>query len=216
MHLSIVLLDASEVSRFALHYFLKHLDNNLIQVACANSRNELIQHLVSKDVNTVLVNYSSIEKSSILEFDKLLTLFPHLKGIIFNFSGSNHDLICMVKSGIKGVFDISSKLQDILIQIPLLKSQDYLYNNLITPCLLRKVRKLEAVESDGLKMIEIQLIRSRFEGLSNAEIAQRYNYSLSHVKNMFHIILSKTGTKNTQSLMRFAIDNRLIAVAREG
>ena len=123
MHLSIVLLDASEVSRFALHYFLTHLDNNLIQVACANSRNELIQHLVSKDVNAVLVNYSSIEKSSILEFDKLLTLFPHLKGIIFNFSGSNHDLICMVKSGIKGVFDISSKLQDILIQIPLLKSQ---------------------------------------------------------------------------------------------
>ena len=86
------------------------------------------------------------------------------------------------------------------------------YNNLITPCMLRKVRKLEAAESEGLRMIEIQLIRSRFEGLSNAEIAQRYSYSLSHVKNMFHGILSKTGTRNTQSLMRFAIENRLIAV----
>jgi DNA-binding NarL/FixJ family response regulator len=210
MHLSIALLDSSEISRFALNYFLKSMDKSLIQVFCACSKKELIQVLGSKDIDTVLVNYSTIAKSTILEFEKYHSLFPRLNCVVFNYSGSTHELLCIVKSGIKGVFDLSSKLQDVLIQLPLLNSQEYLYNDLITPCLLKRVKKLKFVESEGLKMIEIQFIRCRYEGLSNGEIAKRFNYSLSHVKNMFHGILSKTGVKNTQELMRFAVEEGFV------
>ena len=57
---------------------------------------------------------------------------------------------------------------------------------------------------------ELEMLRFIYQGMTNAEIADRLNLRPGTVKNMVSLLLSKTGCISRAQLARYAVDKRLV------
>jgi len=177
----------------------------------ASDGNELLRILGNCPADVVLMDINMPEMDGITATRQALAKCPSLNIIALSMYGEEDYYYRMVDAGAKGFLlkdsDISEVREAILT---VMKGGSYFSQELLYNVIQKfKTRETE-VRMANLSKREKEILLKICEGLSNQEIADTLFISKRTVDKHRANLLSKTGSKNTASLILFAIRNKLI------
>jgi len=182
-------------------------------VAEASNGAELIKILENCPADIVLMDISMPEMDG-AEATALLTgKAPETSIIALSMYGEEEYYYRMVEAGAKGFIlkdsDISS-VRDAIITVH--EGGNYFSQELLYHVIRRIKNREQEDKNSSLSRREKEILLKICEGLSNQEIANELFISKRTVDKHRANLLAKTGSKNTASLILYAIRNRLIEI----
>ena len=182
-------------------------------VAEASNGAELIKILENCPADIVLMDISMPEMDG-AEATALLTgKAPETSIIALSMYGEEEYYYRMVEAGAKGFIlkdsDISS-VRDAIITVH--EGGNYFSQELLYHVIRRIKNREQEDKNSSLSRREKEILLKICEGLSNQEIANELFISKRTVDKYRANLLAKTGSKNTASLILYAIRNRLIEI----
>ena len=179
------------------------------QIHEASNGEEFIDLLQRAPIDIVLMDIEMPGMDGIETSSKALTLKPDLKIISLSMYNDDEYYYKMINAGVKGFLAKDSDIEEVLNAIQEVgKGEKYFSSE----------RLYEILKKAGNYVYKHQLLTDREQevlnlickGLSNHEIAELLCLSKRTVDKHRENILSKTGCKNTASLIMFANNNNLI------
>lgn len=208
-HISIV--DDHSLFRNGMKLLLSAFPEVEVINECSNGK-EFIQSLDKVDHEIVLMDIEMPVMNGIDATREAVIKKPGLKIITLSMFGEEEYYYKMIDAGVKGFILKNSDIDEVIKAIRAVKngatyfSQEILYNVVKN---IRDVRKTEQIQLQ-LSQREIEILELICKGLSNQEIADSLCISKRTVDKHRANILSKTDTKNTASLVMFAVEHKLI------
>jgi|SRR6056297_1050276 len=120
----------------------------------------------------------------------------------------------MIEAGAKGFLLKNSEIDDVLQAVKeVAKGESYFSKELLLS-IVQNMRELTTSQSktDNLSEREIEVLHLICKGYSNQEIADKLFLSKRTVDKHRANILEKTGSKNTASMVMYAIKNKIIRI----
>lgn len=139
-----------------------------------------------------------------------LKRYPDMKIISLSMFGDENYYSRMVEAGAKGFLMKDSSIDEVFNAIEAVLSGEEYFCEAIMRTLSFALRRRENVEV--LSEREIDVLLGICRGLSTQEIADKLFISKRTVDAHRANILEKTGTKNTASLVVYAIKNNLVEI----
>ncbi len=208
----IALADDHQLFRNGLKILLGSF-NEFEVVAEASNGNELLRALENTAADIVLMDISMPEMDGVEATGRLSRGMPGTRVIALSMYGEEEYYYRMVDAGAKGFilkdFDISD-VHDAIIAVH--KGGNYFSQELLYHVINRIKNREQEVKSSSLSKREKEILLKICEGLSNHEIADSLFISKRTVDKHRANLLAKTGSKNTASLILYAIKNRLIEI----
>ncbi len=119
----------------------------------------------------------------------------------------------MINAGVKGFVLKNAGIEELELAINTVMDGDsYFSNELLRRIIANIGVKTKLPKSEELSDREIEVLQEICNGLTNNEIADKLNISAETVKGHRSKILAKTNSKNTASLVMYAIKNKMIEV----
>jgi DNA-binding NarL/FixJ family response regulator len=182
-------------------------------VAEASNGNELLKVLEHCESDIVLMDINMPEMDGIEATAKISVSCPEIKVIALSMYGEEEYYYRMVDAGAKGFIlkdsDIS-EVRDAIIAVN--KGGNYFSQELLYHVIRRIKNREQEVKGSNLSKREKEILMKICEGLSNHEIADALFISKRTVDKHRANLLAKTNSKNTASLILYAIKNRLIEI----
>ncbi len=208
----LVIADDHQLFRNGLRLLLES-DNRFEIIAEACNGRELITIMENCDADLVLMDISMPVMDGIEATRKITEICPGTPVIALSMYGEEDYYYKMVDAGAKGFLlknsDISEVTEAILAVIG---GGSYFSQELLCNVIKRfKTRETE-VKTANLSKREREILEKICEGLSNHEIADHLFISKRTVDKHRANLLSKTGSKNTASLILYSVKNKLIEV----
>jgi len=179
----------------------------------ASNGNELLRALENAPCDIVLMDISMPEMDGVEATGKLTRQMPDTRVIALSMYGEEEYYYRMVDAGAKGFIlkdsDIS-QVRDAIVAV--YKGGNYFSQELLYHVIKRIKNREQEVKSSSLSKREREILLKICEGLSNHEIADALFISKRTVDKHRANLLAKTGSKNTASLILYAIKNRLIEI----
>lgn len=209
IHVSII--DDHSLFRNGLKLLLSAFPEIEVINECSNGKEfvqslDLVNHeIVLMDIEMPVMNGIDATREAVLKK-------PNLKIITLSMFGEEEYYYKMIDAGVKGFILKNSDIDEVIKAIRAVQngatyfSQEILYNVVKN---IRDVRKTEQLQLQ-LSQREIEILELICKGLSNQEIADSLCISKRTVDKHRANILSKTDTKNTASLVMFAVEHKLI------
>jgi DNA-binding NarL/FixJ family response regulator len=179
----------------------------------ASNGDEFIKVIRNARADVALMDINMPEMDGIEATRKGLKLCPELRIIALSMYGEEEYYYKMVDAGARGFIlkdsDISEVREAVLTVIKggSFFSQELLYH------VIQKIKHRESEnKSASLSKREKEILIKICEGLSNQEIADTLFISKRTVDKHRANLLGKTNSKNTASLILFAIKNKLIEI----
>lgn len=182
-------------------------------IAEASNGIELLRVLEHCESDIVLMDINMPEMDGIEATAKIAVSCPDIKVIALSMYGEEEYYYRMVEAGAKGFIlkdsDIS-EVRDAIIAVN--KGGNYFSQELLYHVIRRIKNREQEVKSSNLSKREKEILMKICEGLSNHEIADALFISKRTVDKHRANLLAKTNSKNTASLILYAIKNRLIEI----
>lgn len=182
-------------------------------VAEASNGTELLKVLENCPTDIVLMDINMPEMDGVEATSRISRQIPEVFVIALSMYGEEEYYYRMVEAGAKGFILKDSDISDVHDAIIAVHrggnyfSQELLYH------VIRRIKNREHEDkSSSLSRREKEILLKICEGLSNHEIAEELFISKRTVDKHRANLLAKTGSKNTASLILYAIKNRLIEV----
>ena len=182
-------------------------------VAEASNGTELLKVLENCPTDIVLMDINMPEMDGVEATSRISRQIPEVFVIALSMYGEEEYYYRMVEAGAKGFILKDSDISDVHDAIIAVHrggnyfSQELLYH------VIRRIKNREQEEkSSNLSRREKEILFKICEGLSNHEIAEELFISKRTVDKHRANLLAKTGSKNTASLILFAIRNKLIEI----
>ena len=179
----------------------------------ASNGEEFLKILRNTDAEIALMDINMPEMDGIEATRKGLKLNPDIKIIALSMYGEEEYYYKMVDAGAKGFVLKDSDISEVKEAILTVSrggsyfSQELLYH------VIQKIKHREnESKSANLSKREKEILLKICEGLSNQEIAETLFISKRTVDKHRANLLGKTNSKNTASLILFAIKNKLIEI----
>jgi DNA-binding NarL/FixJ family response regulator len=208
----IALADDHQLFRNGLKILLGSF-NEFEVVAEASNGTELLRALETSPTDIVLMDISMPEMDGVEATGRLSRQMPGTKVIALSMYGEEEYYYRMVDAGAKGFVlkdsDIT-EVHDAIIAVH--KGGNYFSQELLYHVINRIKNREQEVKSSSLSKREKEILLKICEGLSNHEIADSLFISKRTVDKHRANLLAKTGSKNTASLILYAIKNRLIEI----
>jgi DNA-binding NarL/FixJ family response regulator len=138
-----------------------------------------------------------------------------VRTILLTASVERPDMLHALQLGARGVVLKESATQVLLKSIERVMAGEYWVGREAVPDLKELVLKDVAPEVPferyGLTRREMQMVSAIVDGLSNREIAQKFNVREDTVKHHLTSIFSKLGVGTRLELALFALENRLVS-----
>ena len=135
---------------------------------------------------------------------------PDMKIICLSMFGDEKYYLRMMEAGAKGFLLKDSSIEDVFAAIEaVMNDEEYICND-VMQALSGAIRRNENTEI--LSEREIDVLLGICRGLSTQEIADELFLSKRTVDTHRANILEKTGSKNTASLVVYAIKNNLVEI----
>jgi DNA-binding NarL/FixJ family response regulator len=182
-------------------------------VAEASNGEELLKLIVACPADIVLMDINMPGMDGAEATAQLTRHHPDISVIALSMYGEEEYYYRMVEAGAKGFIlkdsDIS-EVHDAVIAV--YRGGNYFSQELLYHVIRRIKNREQEEKSSSLSRREKEILLKICEGLSNHEIAGALFISKRTVDKHRANLLAKTGSKNTASLILYAIRNRLIEI----
>ncbi len=210
--IKIALADDHQLFRNGLKILLGSF-NEFEVVAEASNGNELLRALETTAADIVLMDISMPEMDGVEATGRLSREMPVTRVIALSMYGEEEYYYRMLDAGAKGFILKDSDISDVHDAIIAVhKGGNYFSQELLYHVINRIKNREQEVKSSSLSKREKEILLKICEGLSNHEIADSLFISKRTVDKHRANLLAKTGSKNTASLILYAIKNRLIEI----
>ena len=213
----IALVDDHSLFRRGMKMLLSsHADFEV--VVEAGSGEEFLQAQAESKVDLVFMDYSMPGINGAETTERALEVDPELKVISLSMFGDNAYYSKMVESGAKGFLMKDSEFDEVLLAVrTVCEGGTYFSPKLMESISFAMTSYPYSVggdiaEEDRLSEREVEILVGICQGLSTQEIADKLYISKRTVDKHRANILEKSGSKNTASLVVYAIKHGLVEV----
>lgn len=184
----------------------------------AGSGEEFLQAQAESKVDLVFMDYSMPGINGAETTERALEVDPELKVISLSMFGDNAYYSKMVESGAKGFLLKDSEFDEVLLAVrTVCEGGTYFSPQLMESISFAMTSYPYSVggdiaEEDRLSEREVEILVGICQGFSTQEIADKLYISKRTVDKHRANILEKSGSKNTASLVVYAIKHGLVEV----
>lgn len=179
-------------------------------IAEAGDGTEFLESAEAMCADVVFMDFSmptmSGDKATILALERN----PELKVICLSMFGDENYYTRMVEAGAKGFLMKDSSMEEVFAAIEAVVNGEEYFCDAIMHTISNALRRHE--DTDALSEREIDVLIGICRGLSTQEIAEELFISKRTVDAHRANILEKTGSKNTASLVVYAIKHQLVEI----
>ena len=208
----IIIADDHQLFRNGLKILLNAFPEFEI-VGEASNGEELLRIIKNTGADIALMDINMPEMDGVEATRRGIRISPDLKVIALSMYGEEEYYYKMVDAGAKGFLlkdsDISEVKEAILT---VMKGGSYFSQELLYHVIQKIKHRESESKSANLSKREKEILLKICEGLSNQEIAETLFISKRTVDKHRANLLGKTNSKNTASLILFAIKNKLIEI----
>jgi DNA-binding NarL/FixJ family response regulator len=210
--IKIIITDDHQLFRNGLKILLNAFQEFEVAGEASNGE-EFLRLLKNTPADVVLMDINMPEMDGIEATRKGLKINPEIDFIALSMYGEEEYYYKMVDAGAKGFLLKDSDISEVKEAIMTIRrggsyfSQELLYH------VIQKIKHREnESKSANLSKREKEILVKICEGLSNQEIAETLFISKRTVDKHRANLLGKTNSKNTASLILYAIRNKLIEI----
>jgi DNA-binding NarL/FixJ family response regulator len=179
----------------------------------ASNGNEFLKILKNTPADIALMDINMPEMDGIEATRKGLKINPDICIIALSMYGEEEYYYKMVDAGAKGFLLKNSDVSEVKEAILTVKKGGNYFSQELLYHVIQKIKHREQEnKSANLSKRETEILFKICEGLSNQEIADTLFISKRTVDKHRANLLGKTNSKNTASLILFAIRNKLIEI----
>ena len=208
----IIIADDHQLFRNGLKILLNAFPEFVVTAEVSNGQ-EFLQIIRNCPVDVALMDINMPEMDGIEATRRGVKICPTLSIIALSMYGEEEYYYKMVDAGAKGFLlkdsDISEVKEAILT---VLKGGSYFSQELLHNVIQKIKHRENESKSANLSKREKEILFKICEGLSNQEIADTLFISKRTVDKHRANLLGKTNSKNTASLILFALRNKLIEI----
>jgi DNA-binding NarL/FixJ family response regulator len=210
--IKIIIADDHQLFRNGLKILLNAFPEFEV-VGEASNGEEFIKLLKSTTADVALMDINMPEMDGIEATRKGIKLCPDIDIIALSMYGEEEYYYKMVDAGAKGFLVKDSDISEVKEAILTIRKGGSYFSQELLYHVIQKIkhRELES-KSANLSKREKEILFKICEGLSNQEIAETLFISKRTVDKHRANLLGKTNSKNTASLILFAIRNKLIEI----
>ncbi len=210
----IILVDDHKLFRDGLKFVIMQMDN-LEVVAEASNGKEFLELLDHHEADLVLMDISMPELNGIEATRQAMAKYPKLKILALSMFCDEEYYYQMIQSGVMGfVLKESGKneLEEAITTV--LSGESFFSQKLLRDIIIninspKQKLKSQTEESIVLTKRESEVLKLICEGMSNSQIAEKLFISLRTVEGHKSNLISKTGVKNSISLVMYALKHKL-------
>ena len=183
-------------------------------VACTGDGREFLEKLPESGAEVALLDIDMPVMNGFDAAVRALERFPDLKIIVLSMHGDEEYYFRMVELGAKGFLLKSSEIEEVASAIEAVAKGGSWFSQELLQGLVGTLKTTPRSDEpeDGLSARELEVLPLICKGMSNQEIADELFISKRTVDKHRANILSKTGAKNTASLVVYAIKNGLVVI----
>jgi DNA-binding NarL/FixJ family response regulator len=208
----IIIIDDHQLFRNGLKILLNSFSDFEV-VAEASNGEEFLKLLKSVKADIALMDINMPEMDGIEATRKGTKIDPDLNIIALSMYGEEEYYYKMVDAGAKGFLLKDSDINEVRDAIlTVVKGGSYFSQELLYHVIQKIKHREHESKSANLSKREKEILLKICEGLSNQKIAETLFISKRTVDKHRANLLGKTNSKNTASLILFAIRNKLIEI----
>jgi DNA-binding NarL/FixJ family response regulator len=208
----IVIADDHQLFRNGLMILLSAFPDFEV-VAEASNGEEFLKILENTQADIALMDINMPEMDGIDATRKGLKLYPDINIIALSMYGEEEYYYKMVDAGAKGFLLKDSDISEVRDAILTVRKGGSYFSQELLYHVIQKIKHRESeTKSANLSKREKEILLKICEGLSNQQIAESLFISKRTVDKHRANLLGKTNSKNTASLILFAIKNKLIEI----
>lgn len=209
--IKVFIVDDHEMFRQGVKMLLGNSDYFKVIGEAANGL-ECLEKL-PQEVDIVLMDILMPEMDGIETTQKLLDKDPSLRIIALSMFGEQEYYYKMIHSGVKGFVlkEAGSKELEEAIKT-VYGGQNFFSQELLRNIIVSLTEKKESTSDNEFTQREIEVLQHICSGWTNKEIAEKLHLSVRTVENHKASLLQKTNSKNTVSLIIYAIKNEVVKI----
>lgn len=213
----VILVDDHKLFREGLKFVIMQMDNIEV-VAEASNGKEFLEILEYQDADLVLMDIAMPELNGIEATKQALDKRPALKILVLSMFCDEEYYFQMIQAGVMGFVlkEVGkSELEEAITTV--LRGESFFSQKLLRDIIMNinnplQKQKAPAEQKIDLTKRELEVLKLICEGLSNSQIADKLFISLRTVEGHKSNLISKTGVKNSISLVMYALKNKLVEV----
>jgi len=215
-NIKLIIVDDHHLFREGLKKVLNESEDIEIIGEASNGK-EFLEVLKTQQPDVVLMDIAMPEMDGIEATRKTIIQYPDLKMIALSMYDDQEYYYKMIHAGVKGFILKTSSKKELETAIRTVYDGDcYFSNDLLRNIILNFTPHNKNVKAGNQDIEftkrETEVLQLLCKGLSNNEIADMLHVSTKTIDTHRLNLLSKTATKNTVSLVMFAIKNKLFEI----
>ena len=208
----IYLVDDHNLFREGLRLLLSRVPS-IGKIHEASNGQEFIDNLETVNPDIVLIDIEMPVLNGIKATEKALEIKPALKIIALSMYADESYYTRMIEAGAKGFLLKNSSFEQVQQAITDVNEGKSFFSSEIMEGLIKNINRKKIVkQGTDLTDREVEILYHICKGLSNQEIAGQLFLSKRTVDKHRENLLLKTGSKNTASLVIYAIKNGVIEI----
>jgi DNA-binding NarL/FixJ family response regulator len=211
----IIIVDDHKIFRDGLKFVINQMDD-LEVIAEASNGKEFLSIIEKQEADLVIMDISMPQLNGIEATKAAVALYPGIKILVLSMFCDEEYYFQMVQAGVMGfVLKESGKdeLEDAIRAV--LSGETYFSQNLLRDIIVNlhspgKQTKEQKEQDYNFTKRESEILKLICEGYSNNQIADKLFISIRTVEGHKSNLISKTGVKNTISLVMYALKKNLV------
>lgn len=208
----IIVTDDHQLFRKGVLAVLSNID--YVEVAGEASNGlELLKLLESTQTDAILMDIKMPHMDGIETTQEVVKRYPHIRVVALSMFGDEVYLENMINAGAQGFILKNANADDLELAIKTISEGKQYYSEEFISYFTNKYMTSKATkEEPKLSKREMEVLQLLGKGLTSGEIAEKLFISENTVSNHRASLNSKTGSKNTVSLLAYAIKHNLVDV----
>lgn len=208
----LALVDDHKMFRSGLCFLLNDIPEIKV-VGEASNGLEFLELAANEIIDVVLMDINMPGMNGLEATREALKLYPKLKIIVLSMHGEEAYYDQMVDAGVQGFLLKNSGVEELNAALQaVINGGTYFSQELLVGILDKKKQMQFQSEAVKLTQRELEVLKLICEGFCNTDIAEKLFISHRTVDRHRSNLLSKTGCRNSTSLVMYAVKNKIIEV----